>query len=74
MFFDLWSKNISTNQNAGFFKQYLTNELRCEVKFLRQIRHSSKQQTHSVISASCVQACLGMLKVMQNSESASSQE
>ena len=32
---ELWSKNLWTNQNAGFFKlEYLTNELRYEAKFL----------------------------------------
>ena len=33
--FDLWSKNLKTNQAAGFFKlQYLTINLRSEVDFL----------------------------------------
>ena len=32
--FKLWSNNLKTNQNAGFFKlQYLTNK-RCEDEFL----------------------------------------
>ena len=31
----LWSKNLWTNQNAGFFKlEYLTNKLRYEAEFL----------------------------------------
>ena len=31
----LWSKNIWTNQNAGFFKlEYLSNKLRYEAEFL----------------------------------------
>ena len=31
----LWSKNLWTNHNAGFFKlEYLTNKLRYEVEFL----------------------------------------
>ena len=33
--FELWSKNLKTNQNAIFFKlQYLTNKLRYEIDFL----------------------------------------
>ena len=32
---ELWSKNLWTNQNAGFFKlEYLTNKLRYEAEFL----------------------------------------
>ena len=33
--FELWSRNLKTNQNAGFFKlQHLTNKLSYEVEFL----------------------------------------
>ena len=40
---DLWSKNLKTNQNAGFFKlQYLTKNLRYEVKFLDMTRGPRK--------------------------------
>ena len=32
---ELWSKNLWTNQNTGFFKpEYLTNKLRYEAEFL----------------------------------------
>ena len=37
---DLWSKNLSTNENARFFKlQYLTNELIFEVELLPVVRY-----------------------------------
>ena len=37
---ELWSKNLQTNQNAGFFKlQYLTNVLSCDVEFLYAVRN-----------------------------------
>ena len=33
--FDLWSKNVKTNQNSKIFKlQYLKNTLRYEAEFL----------------------------------------
>ena len=36
---ELWSKNLKTNQNVGFFKlEYLKNKLRYEVAFLDVIR------------------------------------
>ena len=32
---ELWSKNLRTNQNVGFFKiEYLRNKLRYEAEFL----------------------------------------
>ena len=35
---ELWSKNLKTNQNAGFFKlQYLTKNLKYQVEFLDMI-------------------------------------
>lgn len=41
----LWSKNIQTNQNAGFFNlQYLTNELGYEVEFLYAIIHQQSNK------------------------------
>ena len=40
---DLWSKNLKTNQTAGFFKLlYLTKSLRYEVEFLDMTRGSRK--------------------------------
>ena len=40
---ELWTKNLKTNQNAGFFKpQYLTKNLRYEVEFLDMIRGPRK--------------------------------
>ena len=37
---DLWSKNLSTSENAIFFKlQYLTNKLIFEVEFLPVVRY-----------------------------------
>ena len=42
---ELWSKNLWTNQNAGFFKlEYLTNKLRYEAAFLDVNRGPLKQQ------------------------------
>ena len=36
---ELKSESLKLNQNAGFFKlEYLTNNLRCEVKFLDETR------------------------------------
>ena len=35
---ELWSKNLKTNQNAGFFKpQYLTKNLKYQVELLDMI-------------------------------------
>ena len=43
MVLELWSKNLKTNQNAGFFKlQYLTKNLRCEVEFFVMTRGPRK--------------------------------
>ena len=43
MVLELWSKNLKTNQNAGFFKlQYLTKNLRCEVEFFVTTRGPRK--------------------------------
>ena len=40
---ELWTKNLKTNQNAGFFKpQYLTKNLRYEVEFLDMIKGPRK--------------------------------
>ena len=40
---ELWSKNLKTNQNTGFFKpQYLRKNLRYEVEFLDRIRGPRK--------------------------------
>ena len=40
---ELWSKNLKTNQNTGFFKsQYLRKNLRYEVEFLDMIRGPRK--------------------------------
>ena len=43
MALELWSKNLKTNQNAGFFKlQYVTKNLRCEVEFFVMTRGPRK--------------------------------
>ena len=43
MVLELWSKNLKTNQNAGFFKlQYLTKNLRSEVEFFVMTRGPRK--------------------------------
>ena len=40
---ELWTKNLKTNQNAGFFKpQYLTKNLSYEVEFLDMIKGPRK--------------------------------
>ena len=40
---ELWTKNLKTNQNAGFFKpQYLTKNLRYEIEFLDMIKGPRK--------------------------------
>ena len=66
---ELWSKNLKTNQNAGFFKlQYFTKKLSCEVKFfeygqmyMKATKNSNKKN-------------LDMPKVMKNNDSVLSQE
>ena len=63
---ELWTKNLKTNQNAGFFKpQYLTKNMRYEVELLDMIRGPR---------SGCAQARLNMPKGTTNSESALSQE
>ena len=65
LLFELWSKNLQTNQNVRFFKlQYLTKELRYELQFLFVARHSQKQQVYLVILNGCGQTFLGMPKVV----------
>ena len=40
---ELWTKNLKTNQNAGFFKpEYLTKNLRYEVESLDMIKGPRK--------------------------------
>lgn len=38
------------------------------------VRHPEKQQMYVIISGGCGQACLGMPKIMPNTESASPQD
>ena len=51
--YELWSKNMKINQNAGFFTlQFVTNKLKYEVEFL---------------DGGIGQGCLDMAKVTTNS-------
>ena len=63
---ELWPKNITTHQNAGFFElQYLTKSI-YELEFLYVVRHLQKQQIFSDILSGYGQACLDMLRVIPN--------
>lgn len=69
------SKKLQNNQNTEFCKlQYLASVLRYKVEFLLEITHLLKHQICSDILNGCGQACLGMLKVMPDIESALSQK
>ena len=51
---ELWSKNLYTNQNAGFSKlQYLTNESMYKVQSLCVIWRQWKQQIYFVMLTGC---------------------
>ena len=61
---ELWSKNLKTNQNAGFFKpQYLTKNLTYEVEFLVMIRGPKK---HLTLFGCFKRVCSGMSEHAQS--------